>query len=240
MKNIYILLIIIVVVLFCFKPKNNNIENFPIDSADYTGKQLGSEITGAWTQYKEGKNTKFVNSPFGLASDKVVGEFNSNTSDAYNTEKQSPGATNQYIYLDERFPALPYNGFKDGGKTDSTKVTKQDYIVVPLPNVKGSGTSLELDEPTYILLRYKNKPIDTDQIKATNDRYGYCNNHLFGNPQKTSNNTTQCNNVGKYDGWKPYCFDGSINTDGSTTVAYKDNQDDNFNIGGGKIVKNSA
>lgn len=245
MKNIYILLIIIVVVLFCFKPKNNNLENFPIDSADYSGKKLGSEITGAWTQYKEGKNTKFVNSPFGSATDKVVGELSSDSSLEYPPKRQTSGSTNQYIYLDERFPKVPYNGFKDGGKTNSTKVTKQDYIVVPLPNVKGSGTSLELDEPTYILLRYKNKPINTDQVltsgTTTTPRYGYCNNHLYGDP--TTEDKSQCNKIELYDGWKPYCFDGSIGLEGDATLNYMKkgttskttSSSPYFNEGGGKI-----
>ena len=242
MKNIYILLVIIVVILFCFKPKNN-IENFAIDSVDYSDKQLGSELSGAWTSYKEGKNTEFVDSPFGLPTDKVVGKLSSDSSNVYPTKRQT-SEKNQYIYLDERFPKVPYNGFKDGSKTDTTKVTKNDYIVVPLPNVKGSGTSLELDEPTYILLRYKNKPINSDQVltsATTTPRYGYCNNHLYGDP--TTEPKSQCNNIELYDGWKPYCFDGSMGLEGDATLNYMKkgttskttSSSPYFNEGGGKI-----
>ncbi len=133
---------------------------------------------------------------------------NSNTTGTDKCRRQNA------IYLDERFPEKPYAALNSTQYINSTsdkpaepslnyqknvpeKNKMNDYVVVPLPNVSEDGDSYTLDDPTYVLLRYKNKPINTNyggnNVGATGsgDMYhtGYCNNYItcFNNMQDYSN-----------------------------------------------------
>lgn len=100
------------------------------------------------------------------------------------------------IYLDERFPQKPYAAlnrlkFKGAGELDQTEFSLsydkniheknklEDYVVVPLPNVTEVGGEKKLsDEPIYVLLRYKNKPINANWGLEDQSHTGYCNNYV--------------------------------------------------------------
>lgn len=119
------------------------------------------------------------------------------------------------IYLDERFPEKPYASLNPTQYIGSTKDKPagyslnyqknvpeknkmKDYIVVPIPSVNKTGDDYDLTaEPTYVLLRYKNKPINPNYgarnvgTNKTGDmnHVGYCNNYIscFNNMQDYSN-----------------------------------------------------
>ena len=118
------------------------------------------------------------------------------------------------IYLDERFPEKPYASlnatqYKGNSKNKPIgyslnyqknipeKNKMKDYVVVPIPTVNKNGDEYQLTkEPTYVLLRYKNKPINANygasSIGVTSgdmNHKGYCNNYIscFNNMQDYSN-----------------------------------------------------
>ena len=100
------------------------------------------------------------------------------------------------IYLDERFPQKPYAAlndlnYKGQGEFDPREYSLsyqkniheknklEDYVVVPLPNVtEVNGEKKLSDEPIYVLLRYKNKPINANWTSEDTQHTGYCNNYV--------------------------------------------------------------
>jgi len=128
------------------------------------------------------------------------------------------------IYLDERFPEKPYAALNSTEYKDNTpnkpiapslnykknipeKNKLNDYIVVPVPNVSKDGETYNLEEPSYVLLRYKDKPISTNWKQGDTQHTGYCNNYI----------TCQQNFK---DIQNPKCFDLDIYFD-STKNEYK-------------------
>ena len=123
------------------------------------------------------------------------------------------------IYLDERFPQKPYASlnrldYKDKGELDDTEFSLsyknnihekhklEDYIVVPLPNIKvdANGEKQLSDEPIYVLLRYKDKPINANWTSEDVSHTGYCNNYVNCSGNMLDHSNPKCFDVqAKYD-----------------------------------------
>ena len=104
--------------------------------------------------------------------------------------------------------------YKDQGQLDDTEFSLsyknnihekhklEDYIVVPLPNIKvDSNDDKQLsDEPTYVLLRYKDKPINANWTSEDISHVGYCNNYVNCSGNMLDHSNPKCFDVqAKYD-----------------------------------------
>ena len=122
------------------------------------------------------------------------------------------------IYLDERFPQKPYaalheSDFIGKGELDPTEFSLSykkniserhkldDYIVVPIPNIieKDSGEKELSDEPSYVLLRYKDKPINANWVESDTQHKGYCNNYVNCSGNMLDYSNPKCLDVKVYD-----------------------------------------